>query len=90
MRVGDGSVIFQGPLNDVFTLFSKVLSASENVDHLANFILHGYYGEDLNMDGKVIYQGPGNDRALLLYNTILGHPANVSNLANFIVREKLP
>ena len=41
-------------------------------------------------DGKIIYQGPGNERAALLYHSILGHPANGGFLANFIVRENLP
>ena len=67
---GDGRVIFQGPQNDVFEMFSLVLTAEENDNHLANYIMEGYYKEDLNMDGLAIYQGPNNDRAILLYEVV--------------------
>jgi hypothetical protein len=87
---GDGRVIYQGPANDAFTLFSKVLTFEDNLDYLANYIGNGYYREDVNLDGRVIYQGPGNDRALILYNTILVHPGNLAFLANFVASEMLP
>ncbi len=87
---GDGQVIYQGPDNDIFSLFSLVLSDSDNVEHLANYISHGYLNEDVNMDGVAIYQGPNNDRAILLYHTLLPHPGNTSNLGNFIVQALLP
>ena len=82
----DGKVIYQGPYNDVFNLFSKVLSEPANNENLANYIVQGYELEDLNLDGKVIFQGPNNDRFTLLYHTILSHPLNVNNLANYIVK----
>jgi hypothetical protein len=87
---GDGKVIYQGPYNDIFFLFSRVLSDQSNSENLANYIVPGYEMHDFNLDGKVIYQGPNNDRASLLYNSVLAHPNNPGNLANFIVREKLP
>jgi hypothetical protein len=87
---GDRRVLFQGPNNDIFGLFSHVLADDLNIDFLANFISTGYHRTDYNLDGKVIYQGPNNDRSLLLYQTVLSHPGNVSNLANFIVLEKMP
>jgi hypothetical protein len=74
----------------VFTLFTHVLGLPANVNYLANYISVGYYREDLNMDGKVIYQGPNNDRATLLYHVVLAHPGNPGLLANFIVKELLP
>lgn len=86
----DRKVIFQGPYNDAFFLFTKVLADSNNTGNLANYILLGYFTTDLNMDGKTIYQGPGNDRSILLFNTVLSHPGNSLKLANFIVTEKLP
>ena len=87
---GDRKIIYQGPSNDVFYLFSKVMADPDNTDLLANFILEGYHEADLNMDGRVIYQGPGNERSLLLYQTILAHPGNQTHLANFIVKEPMP
>ncbi len=86
----DRKVIYQGPANDIFNLFSRVVADPLNTLNLANYIGNGYDRNDLNLDGKVIYQGPNNERAMLLYYTILGHPSNPSFLANFIVREYLP
>ncbi|MCU0345366.1 MAG: Ig-like domain-containing protein [Saprospiraceae bacterium] len=87
---GDLKAIYQGPGNDVFTLFTRVLGDPINENNLANFIVLGYDRNDLNMDGRVIYQGPGNERATLLTNTILSHPGNPGFLANYIVKSYLP
>lgn len=86
----DGKVIYQGPYNDVFTLFSRVVGEESNTNFLANFIVPGYESEDFNLDGKVIYQGPNNDRATLLYHTVLAHSGNSNLLANFIASDLLP
>ncbi len=87
---GDGKVIYQGPGNDVFRLFARIINEEGNVDNLANYIVPGYEHADLNMDGKVIYQGPNNDRSPLLTNSILAHTGNGSLLANFIVMDFIP
>ncbi|MBI5916143.1 MAG: hypothetical protein HY842_12275 [Bacteroidetes bacterium] len=87
---GDRRVIYQGPSNDIFYLFSRVLADPGNVTYLANYISTGYDRNDLNLDGNIIYQGPGNERATLLYNTVLAHPTNSTYLANFIAREMMP
>ena len=86
----DDQVIYQGPNNDVFYLFSRVLSDIDNTDYLANYIVAGYDLHDFNLDGKVIYQGPNNDRASLLYFTVLAHAGNTNFLANYIVKGELP
>ncbi len=82
---GDEKVIYQGPDNDVFNIFSYVIEDETNIDFLINFISEGYTKDDFNMDGAVIYQGPGNDRSILLFNTVLSHPLNENLLPNFIV-----
>jgi len=87
---GDRKVIYQGPNNDIFYLFSRVVGDPLNATNLANFISTGYDKTDLNLDGRSIYQGPNNERATLLYNTILAHPTNYTYLSNFIAREYLP
>ncbi|MEO1258231.1 MAG: Ig-like domain-containing protein [Bacteroidota bacterium] len=87
---GDDQVIYQGPDNDVFYLFSRVLSDVGNTDFLANYIVADYDQHDFNLDGKVIYQGPNNDRASLLYFTVLAHAGNSNFLANYIVKGELP
>ncbi len=86
----DNKIIYQGPNNDVFKLFSDVLTHPLNTTNLANFIRAGYEDSDINMDGNAIFQGPGNDRSLLLLHTVLSHPANSLLLANFIATEILP
>ncbi|MEZ4954911.1 MAG: carbohydrate binding domain-containing protein [Saprospiraceae bacterium] len=86
----DGKVIYQGPSNDVFHLFSFIIGHNDNYEHLANYISYGYSNMDLNMDGRTIYQGPINDRAPILYHTILAHPGNQIKLANYIVSSSLP
>ena len=87
---GDDKVIYQGPNNDIFYLFSRVLGDNGNMELLANYIVVSYDVNDLNLDGRVIYQGPQNDRASLLYYTILSHPSNTNFLANYIAVGVLP
>ena len=57
-------------------MFMHILLDETNAEFLTNFIGRGYTQKDFNMDGKVIYQGPGNDRSPLLYHTVLEHPDN--------------
>lgn len=87
---GDDKVIYQGPNNDVFQLFSRALGDPENTEFLANYIVRFYDENDFNLDGFVIYQGPNNDRASLLYYSILASPNNSGFLANFISQGFLP
>jgi hypothetical protein len=87
---GDGKIIYQGPYNDVFNLFSRVVGDSNNSDNLANYIVPGYEMQDFNLDGKVIYQGPNNDRGAMLFYSILAHPSNGNLLANYIVLDFIP
>ncbi|MEZ4959761.1 MAG: RICIN domain-containing protein [Saprospiraceae bacterium] len=87
---GDGRAIYQGPYNDVFFLFSKVMGDPANSNFLANYISIGYNREDFDLDGRTIYQGPGNERSQLLFNATLAHPLNTGGLANYIVKQGLP
>lgn len=86
----DKNATYQGPQNDILTLFFAIMFDSLNVDILANYIRSGYYNEDLNLDGKVIYQGPDNDRSKMLFNVTLATPENTNNFINFVVGEDLP
>ncbi len=85
---GDNLTIFQGPNNDVFYMFLKILTDEANKNNLTNFISSGYTNRDFNMDGQVIFQGPGNDRSILLWNTVFNHPENPQNRSNFVVSTK--
>ena len=82
----DNRVIFQGPDNDVFSLFLTVLTDPENTNHISNFVSRTYSVADYDLDGEVIFQGPNNDRSKLLFNTILVHPDNDTYLSNFILQ----
>lgn len=87
---GDGKVVYQGPNNDVFYLFTRVVGDANNTDNLANYIVPGYELQDFNLDGKVIYQGPLNDRGAMLFYSILSNPNNGALLANFITLDFIP
>ncbi len=86
----NGDVIFQGPANDVIFILFHVMTESENVDNLANYISLGYTTYDVNLDGYTIFQGPNNDKAKILFHSILGSEENMAHLANFILSVKLP
>lgn len=86
----DKNATYQGPQNDIFTLFFAVMLDSSNIDFLANFLSIGYLNEDLDLDGRVIFQGPDNDRSKMLFNVTLATPENVNNYTNFVVIEDLP
>lgn len=81
----DNKVIFQGPNNDVFSLFLAVIADPENTNFISNFVSHIYSPADYNLDGKIIFQGPSNERSILLFNTTLAHPENDTYLSNFIL-----
>jgi len=72
-------------------MFFRVIADPANEDFLDNFIVPGYYRTDYNLDGKTIYQGPGNDRQMLIFQSILQFPDNkVKFLANYVILEQLP
>lgn len=87
---GDEKVIFQGPGNDVLKLFQEIILADENEDVIANYILPGYRTTDFNMDGNSIFQGPQNEKAMILIYSILGSSSNPNGLANFVLLQNLP
>ena len=66
-------------------MFLQILLDEQNEDRLSNFISSGYTTRDFNMDGTVIFQGPNNDRSILLWNTVYNHPDNKENQSNFVV-----
>jgi hypothetical protein len=86
----NGNVIYQGPNNDVLTMFLNVLADPGNTDNLANYVSDGYYTTDINLDGRTIYQGPDNDRNFILFQTVLTHPLNTDFFANFVVWQQIP
>ncbi len=80
------TVSYQGPGNGTECIFELVMAAPGNsVPPDANYIVNGYHNEDVNMDGSVIFQGPNNDRSIILFNTVLIHPGNVNYAIHYIV-----
>jgi hypothetical protein len=55
-----------------------------------NNVLHGYYGSDVNLDGRVKYQGPKNDIDANLFFNIIFHPKNTTYKLNFFITEQVP
>jgi hypothetical protein len=83
-------VIYQGPSNDIISLFIHVITDGDNISSLANFVSKGYDLTDVDMDGSTIFQGPDNDRSKLLFNTTLSNAENQNFFANFVLSDKLP
>ncbi len=89
----DGRLIFQGPGNDVYPLFTQVLFAPGNTALIPNFVVTGYHESDIDLDGYSIYMGPGNDRQKLYTEVMAGfyalcYPCLFS--CNFVIIECLP
>ena len=88
----DAFLVFRGggiARPDGDEIFFRIFLDSHNQNAHINHITNGYYTEDTNMDGKVIYQGPNNDLTTIFYN-IIQHPNNVFFNENFYVVEQLP
>ncbi|MEZ5448371.1 MAG: hypothetical protein R3E89_04950 [Thiolinea sp.] len=78
------TIIGNGPGKDTNLILGRVLGATGNADLNTNYILDGYDGGDLNLDGKTVFAGPDNDVNLLLGNVLL-HPDNALYAANYII-----
>ncbi len=92
----DKTVIYQGTGNDVSAISVQVKGATRpdgslfNITGSAFYILNGYYTGDVNMDGRTIYQGTGNDVNYIYLNVTRNHPGNIAGQNIFIIREQLP
>jgi FG-GAP-like repeat len=87
---GNGNIISSGSGSDGSATLNKVLLAGANTLITPSFILNNIYTrEDVNLDGKVIYQGTGNELTPILIN-ILNHPSNTNFLTTFIIYEQVP
>jgi hypothetical protein len=81
----DKRTIHQGPGNDIFKLFSTVMSAPNNTQSNGNYMLKAYSLADFNMDGYAILYGPNNDRAYTFQQA-----AVYSGMLNYILTEQIP
>ncbi|GHB67277.1 hypothetical protein GCM10007390_20730 [Persicitalea jodogahamensis] len=86
----DDGVIYQGTSNDVNPIYQQVIGASGNINTLPFYILKGYYGGDINMDGKLTAQGTRNDVEYIYQNVFKNHPGNTPKADNFIIQQQLP
>jgi uncharacterized repeat protein (TIGR01451 family) len=87
---GGTTVKATGAGSDAESVLFKVLLDAGNADMLPTFILYnGYFREDGNLDGKVIYQGASSETDMMLFSILL-HGGNGSVLANFVIYEQIP
>jgi len=93
----DGYLILAGgglglPDRDMifFDIFLSLWSADPSKPITYNSVLHGYYGSDTNMDGKVKYQGPKNDIDAIIFFNVLFHPSNTEYRLNYAIFEQIP
>lgn len=73
-----------------FDIFLSLWQSNPGIPITYNSVLHGYYGSDTNMDGKVKYQGPKNDIDAYIFFNVLFHPQNTSYRLNFAISEQIP
>ena len=73
-----------------FDIFLSLWQSNPNIPITYNSVLHGYYGSDTNMDGKVKYQGPKNDIDAYIFFNVLFHPQNTEYRLNFAISEQIP
>jgi hypothetical protein len=88
------AIVYQGfgaGLPDRDNIFFTVLMDPLNTNGSFNFISKGYLNADTNMDGKVKFQGGGNnDVDQLIFFNVLQHPANTNHFINYIISQQLP
>ena len=73
-----------------FDIFLSLWQTDASIPITYNSVLHGYYGSDTNMDGRVKYQGPKNDIDAYIFFNVLFHPQNTSYRLNFAISEQIP
>ncbi|MEM6319091.1 MAG: hypothetical protein AAF960_15565 [Bacteroidota bacterium] len=86
-------IVFQGggvALPDTDIMFFDMLQDKNNVNQSLNFISKGYSASDVNMDGRLIYQGGNNDIDELIFYNIITHPKNMTLFTNFYKKEQIP
>ena len=81
----DGVLIANGNNSDATTVLGNLLMDPLNTDFNSNYMLSGYFEDDINMDGSVSFAGPNNDITPLIAN-ILVHPDNTETAGNYIVK----
>lgn len=81
----DGMLIANGNNSDTTTILGNLLMDPLNTDFNSNYMLSGYFEDDINMDGSVSFAGPNNDITPLIAN-ILVHPDNTETAGNYIVK----
>jgi len=87
----DNKVVYQGTENDSEAIRMKIMNAPGNQTlMLPIYLLTGYYPEDVDMNGTVVYAGTGNDVEFIYQNIIKNHPGNLLLQNNFIIQQQLP
>ena len=83
-------VSFTSGGNDTDPVYFKVLGDVGNAAFAANYIVNNTYArEDINLDGKVIYQSTDNELDTILFG-VLGHLLNLNSLNSYVIYQQLP
>lgn len=83
-------VSFTSGGNDTDPVYFKVLGDVGNSAFAANYIVNNTYArEDMNLDGKVIYQSTDNELDTILFG-LLGHLLNLNALNSYVIYQQLP
>ncbi len=80
----NNSVIASGANNDLNAILNSILSTPLNPTFDLNYQASGYLNADVNMDGKVIYQGTNTDSSIV-NNNVRQLAENTSGNGNFIL-----
>ena len=85
----DNQVKYTGGALDTFAVYDRVVNFPANGFHSVNYIVQGYYPEDINMNGDTRYTGAWKDIGHIYDNVIL-YPTNGLHSPNFIMVQQLP
>ena len=78
------------PDQDGETTDPTLIGVVDNPDGSFNHIVRGYKNGDTDMNGKMIYQGLGNDVDKMIFLHVLLHPGNSATAVNYFVTQQLP
>jgi len=84
VMTNDAGLLSPTPTIVDFTASDYNALGSEPQKHITEWDVMGMWAGDLNSDGKVIYQGPGND-IISQFIKIINAPGNTNNQGNYIV-----
>ena len=68
---------------------NAVSQAPNNILGIQTYSYKGYHLEDINMNGRAVFAGSGNDVSIL-FNIVSQHPLNKFGIQTFSFKAQLP